>query len=90
MSDYPGYLLPKREAFFYLRHGRNAELYWEYLLRDLRETGAIYACAIDGLRARGGVVPVGEFAVVSGAPIALKKQVAFRRCGKEDWLTLGS
>ena len=75
VERYLGYLLPKREAFFYLRHQRNTELYWENLLRDLRETGAIYACAIDGLRARGGVVPVGEFAVVSGAPIALKKQV---------------
>lgn len=44
-------------------------------MRDLRETGSIYACAIDGLRARGGVVPIEEFAVVAGAPIALKKQV---------------
>ena len=44
-------------------------------MRDLREMGAVYACTIDGLRARGGVVPVDEFAVVSGAPITLKKQV---------------
>ena len=75
IERYPGQILPKREAFFYLRCQRNSELYWENLMRDLRETGAVYACAIDGLRARGGVVPVDEFAVVSGAPIALKKQV---------------
>ena len=68
-------LLPRREAFFYLRSQHDSELYWNNLLRDLRETGSIYACAIDGLVARGGIVPVDEFAVVSGAPITLKKQV---------------
>ena len=75
VERYPGSLLPKREAFFYLRHQRNTERYWENLLHDLRETGTVYACAIDALAARGGVVKVNEFAVISGAPIALKKQV---------------
>ena len=75
VERYPGFLLPRREAFFYLRKQRNSEIYWANLLRDLRETGTVYACAIDGLDARGGIVPVDEFAVVSGAPIALKKQV---------------
>ncbi len=68
-------LLPKREAFFYLRDQINSELFWYNLQCDLRETGSIYACSIDGLDARGGVVSIGEFAVVTGAPIALKKQV---------------
>lgn len=68
-------LLPKREAFLYLKRQRNTQRYWSHLLRDLRETGSVYACAIDGLRARGGIVPTDEFAVVSGAPIDLKKQV---------------
>ena len=72
----PRSLLPKREAFFYLENQHNTELYWQNLLRDLRETGAIYASAIDGLTARGGIVPVDEFLVVSGAPIALKKQIS--------------
>ena len=75
VERYPGHLLPRREAFFYLRSQRNTERYWQNLLRDLRATGSIYACAIDGLGARGGIVPVDEFAVVSGAPIALKKQI---------------
>ena len=75
VERYPGHLLPKREAFFYLRPQRNSEIYWNNLLRDLRETRSVLACAIDGLRARGGVVPVGEFATISGAPIALKKQI---------------
>ena len=75
VERYPGRLLPKREAFFYLRSQRHSERYWGNLLRDLREAGSVHACAIDGLAARGGIVPVDEFAVVSGAPIALKKQV---------------
>ena len=68
-------LLPRREAFLYLQRQRNTQRYWDHLLRDLRETGTVYACAIDGLHARGGVVPVDEFAAVSGAPIELDKQV---------------
>jgi hypothetical protein len=76
VERYPVRLLPKGEAFFYLRDQRNTERFWNNLLRDLRETGAVYGCAIDGLKARGGIVPVDEFAVVSGAPLALKKQVS--------------
>ena len=68
-------ILPKREAFFYLAGQHDGERYWQNLLRDLREANAIYACAIDGLAARGGVVPVDEFHVVSGAPVNLRKQV---------------
>ena len=83
VERYPGLLLPRSEAFFYLRSQRNSELYWSNLVRDLRETGSIYACAIDGLAARGGIVPVDEFAVVSGAPIALKKQVSSARVAKQ-------
>ena len=79
VERYPGHLLPKGEAFFYLRDQRNKECFWDNLLRDLRETGAVYACAIDGLAARGGVVSEDEFAVVSGAPIALKKQVSSKQ-----------
>ena len=81
-------LLPKREAFLYLRSQRNKQIYWDHLLRDLRETGSVYACAIDGFRARGGIVPVDEFAVVSGAPTALKKQVSTSKV-MEELIALG-
>ena len=83
VERYPGRLLPRNEAFFYLMTQRNDERYWENLLRDLRETGAVYACAIDGLAARGGIVSVDEFTVVSGAPIALKKQVPTAEVAKK-------
>ena len=68
-------ILPKREAFFYLSSQHGGGRYWRNLLRDLREADAIYACAIDGLAARGGIVPVDEFHVISGAPRNLRKQV---------------
>ena len=73
-------LLPKREVFLYLRNQWESERYWTNLLRDLRSTGSIYACAIDGLSARGGIVPVDEFDIVSGAPLRLKKQL------NSDWV----
>lgn len=68
-------LLPKGESFFYLREQYRSEWYWRNLLRDLRATGSIYALAIYALDARGGIVPTNEFPAISGAPIALKKQV---------------
>ena len=83
IERYPRKLLPKREVFFYLKNQYNTELYWQNLLRDLREAGAVYAFAIDGLTARGGIVPVDEFPVVSGAPIALKKQVPSDNVARE-------
>ena len=67
--------LPKGESFYYLPEQYESELYWENLLRDLRATRSIYGFAIDALDARGGVVPKDEFPTISGAPIALKKQV---------------
>ena len=83
VERYPGNLLPRREAFFYIRDERNSERYWTNLLRDLRETSTVYACAIDALDARGGIVPVDEFSVISGAPLALKKQVPSERVAQQ-------
>jgi hypothetical protein len=71
----PHPLLPKREAFFYLGHQRGTERFWTNLHAALRETDSIYATAIDGLVARGGIVLRDEFAVVSGAPNQQSKQV---------------
>ena len=75
IRKYPRSLLPKREGFFYLEEQRNTERYWSNLLRDLRATGSIYGLAIDAFMARGGIVPQDEFAVISGAPLALKGQI---------------
>ena len=57
LSDTPVTFYLDGKLFFYLRSQRNSERYWDNLLRDLRGTGSVYACAIDGLDARGGIVP---------------------------------
>lgn len=43
---------------------------------------SIYGFAIDGICARGGIVPISEFDIVSGAPLRLKKQVI------SEWVAL--
>lgn len=72
---FPVPLLPKRENFLYLEDQRTDEYFWTRFYEALRETKLIYGIAIDGLVARGGVVAAEEFAVISGAPKAMKKQV---------------
>lgn len=76
---FPHQILPKREGFLYLEGDRNSERFWTNMLDDMRETGSIYGFAIDALDARGGVVLENEFAVISGAPLLLKKQIASSR-----------
>jgi hypothetical protein len=48
-------------------------------MRELRETNSVYGAALDGLIARGGIVAADEFAVISGAPLALKGQISTSR-----------
>lgn len=76
VRKFPLRLLPKNEGFYYLEDQRNRDPFWENFLRDMRETGSIYALALDGLRARGGFVAYDQFAVISGAPATpMKKQL---------------
>ena len=83
VTRYSRDLLPKREGFYYLQEQRHSEIFYSNFLRDLRETEAVYACAIDALQSRGGVVPEDEFGVISGAPLALKKQVSSTQVASE-------
>ena len=69
------HLLPKREVFFYVKSQWRGVKFWSNLMRDLRETNSTYAHAIDGIIARGGIVPVEDFGIVSGAPLVLKRQL---------------
>ncbi|MES0150231.1 hypothetical protein NKJ95_23755 [Mesorhizobium sp. M0012] len=73
--SFPILLLPKQEAFVYHVKDRQTERFWHNFHRDLRETESVYGAAIDGLAARGGIVSIDEFSVISGAPILQKKQV---------------
>lgn len=79
IRKFPIQLLPKREGFLYLEDQRNAEYFWTNFHSALRDTRSVYGYAIDALVARGGVVPSDEFAVISGAPIAMKKQITVSR-----------
>jgi len=79
IRKFPIPLLPKREAFLYHQDQRKTERFWTNLLRDLRETNSVYGAALDGLMARGGIVSADEFAVISGAPLALKGQISASR-----------
>jgi hypothetical protein len=76
---FPIPLLPKREAFLYHKDQRKTERFWTNLLGDLRETNSVFGAALDALAARRGVVAADQFAVISGAPLALKGQTAASR-----------
>src|SRR5208283_691637 len=96
---FPISLLPKREAFLYHQDQRTTERFWTNLLEALRETNSVYEAALDGLIARGGIIAAGEFPVISGAPLALKKQVSASRVAdtlvsagairRDTWANLG-
>ena len=76
---FPVQLFPKGESFLYLEQQRSSERFWTSLHAALRDANSIYGYAIDGLLARGGVVLATEFAVISGAPGAMRKQVSHER-----------
>ena len=76
---FPVNVLPKGEKFLYLDCQRSSEQFWTAFHNALRETRSVFGYAIDAIVPRAGVIPTNEFAVVSGAPIAMKKQVSASR-----------
>jgi hypothetical protein len=88
---FPIPLLPKREAFLYLEKDRNSERYWQNFIRDLRASGSVYAAALDGMIARGGMIRADQFKAVSGAPVMPRKgqvhaDLVAKRLIKADFL----
>jgi hypothetical protein len=77
VRKFPVPLLPKKEAFLYLQEDRGSERFWENFLRDMRESGSVFAAAIDGMAARGGLVKVEDFAVISSASVYPQKGQLF-------------
>lgn len=71
-----GLKFPRGARFLYHQTNFRSEGYWNALLRDIGEAGPAYAAAIAALRARGGVVPLSHFDVISGAPVAQQGQIA--------------
>ena len=76
---FPVQLFPKGESFLYLQDQRTTERFWTSLHTALRAANSVHGYAIDSLLARGGVIPVADFSVISGAPRAMKKQVSSAR-----------
>lgn len=79
---FPIPLLPNREAFLYLANQRNTDQFWINFHAALRVSNSIYGLALDSLIAKGGIIKVEEFAVISGAPLALKKQVSSEKVAR--------
>ena len=76
---FPVNVLPKGEKFLYIDFQRSSERFWTAFHNALRETRSVFGYAIDAIVARAGAIPKNEFVVVSGAPIAMKKQVSASR-----------
>ena len=72
---FPIQLLPNREKFIYLKKQRQSKDFLLKLHTAMKKTNSVYGMAIDSLSIRGGIVKVSEFSVISGAPVALKKQI---------------
>jgi hypothetical protein len=72
----PGLIFPRGVRFIYLESTANSDIFWEALIRDVGKASPSYAAAIGGLRARGGIVPLSQFNVVSGAPLKQKGQIS--------------
>jgi hypothetical protein len=71
-----GLVFPRGVRFLYHQSSFNSSDYWEALLRDIAEASPAYAPAIAALIARGGIVPVAHFHILSGAPILQRGQIA--------------
>ena len=71
-----GLVFPRGVRFLYHESAFNSPRYWEALIRDIGEAGPAYAPAIGALAARGGIVPLAHFDIVSGAPVLQRGQIA--------------
>ena len=45
-------------------------------MEALRASGSAYGVALDSMVSRGGIIPIGHFASISGSPMRLRKHVA--------------
>lgn len=70
-----GIQFPHREAFVYLKDQRGSEEFVQKLWEALVATNSIAAHCLSAIHARGGMIPLGHFAGVSGCPERLAKQI---------------
>jgi hypothetical protein len=74
-----GIELPHRESFLFLKEQFKSPQFVEKLWVEHAKAGSIVAIALHSLHSRGGLIPNGHFAGVSGSPWRVKKQVSYER-----------
>lgn len=71
-----GIVFPHKARFFYLQRQFGAPEYWANLADALIATNSAYGYAIAALRQRDGVIPVGQFQIVCGAPLRQQRHLS--------------
>jgi hypothetical protein len=71
-----GLVFPRNARFLYHDKHKGTEQYWTALSRDIREASPAYGPALAALQARDGVIPLEQFAIISGSPIRQQGQVS--------------
>ncbi|MCA1441271.1 hypothetical protein I6F07_13820 [Ensifer sp. IC4062] len=71
-----GLVFPKNTRFLYHDNDYKKERYWRALLRDMGQASPAYGPAIGAILARGGIVPLHYFDIISGSPIRQAGHVA--------------
>lgn len=71
-----GLVFPRNARFLYHEKHEGTERYWTALARDIREASPAYGPALAALQARDGVVPLEQFAIISGSPIRQQGHVS--------------
>ena len=70
---------PRNARFVYLVEQYGSPLFWHNLIQALEVTNSAYGAALAAVRARGGVVPLPHFEIVSGSPVRQKKHLSAER-----------
>lgn len=71
-----GLVFPKGVRFFYVESDYNGERYWRALAEAASKASPAYGAALAALEARGGIVPLNQFAVICGSPVRQAGQVS--------------
>lgn len=71
-----GLPFPKNTKFLYLNNDFMSPRFFEVLVSTLITSAPAYACAISGIKARGGICLADDWDVVSGSPVRQSKHLA--------------
>ncbi|HKV34798.1 MAG TPA: hypothetical protein VJP89_10765 [Pyrinomonadaceae bacterium] len=67
--------LPKREQFLFITKQSETERFWKALLNAHTSRRSAYGVALQSILARGGIIPLKHFEIVSGSPFKLRKHL---------------